>query len=138
MKIVLDSNIFISGIFWKGNPHKIIELAEKRELEIFTTDEILEELFGVLKREKFKPLFEEAKTNTNEVFEKTLELVKICIPVKKINIIKDDPSDNKFLACAISAQASFIISGDNHLLKVKNFQGISIVKPREFLLSFSD
>ena len=48
-------------------------------------------------------------------------------------VIKEDRPDNKFLACAIAAQASFIISGDKHLLKLKEFQGIPIVSPREFL-----
>ena len=137
MKIVLDSNVFISGIFWKGFPNEIIKLAEKGKLEIFTTNEILEELFGVLKREKFKHLFEEGKTNINEVSEKVLELVKICEHIKGIRIIKEDPSDDKFLACAISCQASFIVSGDKHLLKLKKFQGILIVSPREFLKLYS-
>ena len=133
MRIVLDNNVFISGIFWEGSPHKIIGLAEKGKLEIFTTNEILEELLGVLKREKFKSLIEEAKTNINEIFEKILGLIKICIPVKEIKVIKDDPSDDKFLACAISCQASFIISGDKHLLNLKEFQGIPIVSVNEFL-----
>jgi len=137
MRIILDNNVFISGIFWKGVPNDIIKLAEKGKLEVFTTNEILEELFGVLKREKFRFLFEEAKTNINEVFEKALEMVKICEPVKKIRIIKKDPSDNKFLACAVSCRATFIISGDIHLLELREFQGISIISPREFLKKFN-
>jgi len=133
MRVVLDNNVFISGIFWEGAPHQIIKLAEKNKLEIFTTTEILNELFGVLKREKFEPLFREGKTTLEEISERTLELVKICIPKIKVNIIKEDPADNKFLACAITCQASFIVSGDKHLLKLKEFQGIPIVSPREFL-----
>ena len=133
MKIVLDSNVFISGIFWKGFPNEIIKLAEKGKLEVFTTNKILEELLGVLKREKFKYLFEEGKTNINEVFEKILELVKICEHIKGVRIIREDPSDDKFLACAISCQAFFIISGDKHLLKLKKYQGVLIISPREFL-----
>ncbi|MGB2762586.1 MAG: putative toxin-antitoxin system toxin component, PIN family [Minisyncoccales bacterium] len=137
MRIVLDNNVFISGIFWQGVPNDIIKLSEKGELEIFATNEILEELFGVLKREKFRFLFEEAKTNTDIVFEKVLEIVKICEPVKEVRIIEKDPSDNKFLACAISCQATFIISGDIHLLEFKEFQEICIISPREFLKKFN-
>ncbi len=133
MRIVLDNNVFISGIFWKGVPNEIIKIAEKGRLEIFTTKEILKELFSVLKREKFRFLFEEAKTEINEVFEKILGLVKICEPVKEIRVIKKDPSDNKFLACAISCQATFIVSGDVHLLELKEFQRISIISPRKLL-----
>jgi len=133
MKAILDNNVFISGIFWKEVPHQIIKLAEGNRFEIATTIEILEELFGVLKREKFKPLFKEGETNLEEVSEKVLELVRIYIPKVKVDVIPGDPEDNKFLACAISCQASFIISGDEHLLRLKKFQGIPIVTPKKFL-----
>lgn len=133
MRIVLDNNVFISGIFWKGIPNEIIKLAEKNKFEIFTTLEILSELFRVLKREKFKLLFKEGKITFEEVSEKILEIVKICSPKSKVKVITEDPEDNKFLACAISCQASFIISGDDHLLKLKEFQDIPIVSAKEFL-----
>jgi len=133
MRIVLDNNVFISGIFWKGAPHEIIQLAEENKIEIFTSLEILKELFGVLKREKFKPLFREGKTSVEEVFGRILGLVKICTPKIEIKVIKEDPPDNKFLACVITAQASFIISGNEHLLNLKKFKGISIISPRSFL-----
>lgn len=138
MKVVLDNNVFISGIFWKGAPHKIIELTERGKIEVFTTFEILEELFGVLQREKFKPLLGEGETNVEEVFRKVLELVEISFPKKEVDIIKEDTPDNNFLACAESCQASFIISGDKHLLKLKEFQGIPIVSPKGFLKIISN
>lgn len=133
MKVVLDNNVFISGIFWKGFPHKIIEFAEDGKIKIFASREILEELFGVLQREKFDSLFEEGKTNREEVFRKVLELVEISSVKKEINIIKEDPEDNKFLACAVACQAFFIVSGDKHLLKLAEFKRIPIVSPGEFL-----
>lgn len=136
MKVILDNNVFISGIFWQGAPYQIIKLAEKNKIEIFTCLEILKELFGVLKREKFDSFFEEGKTTREEVFQKILDLVQICYPKVKIQLIKDDPSDNIVLACAISSQADFIISGDKHLLKLKSFQGIPIVTPQQFLRQF--
>ncbi len=136
MIVVLDNNVFISGIFWKGATHRIIELAEKGKIEIFTTLEILEELSNVLRREKFNFLFKEGKTNIEEVFKKVLELVKVCVVRKKVKVIKEDPSDDKFLACALASQASFIISGDKHLLSLKKFQDIFIVSPNEFLRNF--
>ena len=117
MKIVLDNNVFISGIFWKGTPHKIIQLAEKHKIEVHSSIEILEELFGVLKRKKFNPYFQEAEITTSQVFEKILELVKICIPLIKFQVIKKDSDDNKFLECAFACGACFIVSGDQHLLQ---------------------
>lgn len=133
MKIVLDNNVFISGIFWKGSPCQIIKLAEERKIEITTSAKILKELFNVLQREKFKPFYEEGQTNFKKVFDKILELIKIYPSILKLEIIKEDPEDNKFLACALEAQASFLVSGDKHLLKLKKFHNIPILTPRQFL-----
>lgn len=133
MKIVLDNNVFISGIFWKGPSHKIIALAEENKIEIFVTSEIFNELIDVLQREKFKPFLEEGKTTIEELSIKILGLIKFCMPNEKVKVIKEDPDDNKFLACAEACQASFVISGDGHLLKVKEFKGIPLIAPRKFL-----
>lgn len=136
MKIVLDTNVFISGIFWKDPPHQIIKLAEENKVEIYGTKEILEELFGVLSRRKFDYLFKESKSSRNEIFQKILEIIKICVSKIKVRVIKEDLPDNYFLACALSCRASFIVSGDEHLLKLKEFQGISILTPSQFLKRF--
>lgn len=136
MKIVIDNNVFISGIFWKGAPNEIIKLAEEEKLEISATLEIIDELFGVLKRNKFAKLYEEAATELEYIFRKIFELVKIYSCKTAVRIIKEDPSDDKFLACALASGADFIISGDKHLLKLKSFQNIPIITPREFLNRF--
>lgn len=136
MKIVLDNNVFISGIFWKGVPNEIIKLAEEEKLEISATMEIIDELFGVLKRAKFSKLYKEAGIDPEYVFKKTFELVKIYFCKINIQIVKEDPADDKFLACALAAGADFIVSGDKHLLNLKFFQDIPIVTPREFVNNF--
>lgn len=133
MKVVLDTNVFISGLFWTGTPHKIIKAAENKKITIVMTPEILSELVGVLEREKFTPLFREAGTTLDEVIKKVTALVKIFPSSVEFNVIKEDPTDNKFLACALAAQASFIVSGDQHLLKLKSFGKIPILTPRQFL-----
>ena len=58
---------------------------------------------------------------------------QIVYPKKKLNVVKKDPKDNKILECALEAQASFIISGDKHLLEIKEYKGIKIISPKEFL-----
>lgn len=136
MKVVLDTNVFISGIFWKGAPNRIIQLAEKGRLEITATPEILEELFGVLRRKKFEPLFKETQSVPREIFETILELVSVSFSRVAVNIIKEDSADNKFLACALVSGAHFIISGDQHLLKLKKWQNTNILTPHEFLKYF--
>lgn len=136
MKIIIDNNVFISGIFWKGAPNEIIKLAEEEKLEISATLEIIDELFGVLKRNKFEKLFEEAAIEPEYIFKKIFELVKIYSCKTIMRIIKEDPSDDKFLTCALAVKADFIISGDKHLLKLKSFQNIPILTPREFMNRF--
>lgn len=133
MKIVIDNNVFVSGIFWKGPPHKIIKLAEQNRLQIFASRPILNELFGVLKRDKFALFVEEAQTSVDDICKKILELVQVSSPESELQVIKKDPADNKFLACAVAIQACFIVSGDSHLLDLKKFQDIPILTPRQFL-----
>lgn len=130
MKIVLDNNVFISATFWHGPPHQILQLAEAKKLKIYATSEILDELFGVLKRKKFDYLFEEGRTSREEVFQKWGKIVYLCQPSIKVEGIVDDPKDNKFLSCALACGANFIISGDKHLLDLKEFRGIPILKPQ--------
>lgn len=135
MRVVLDTNVYISGIFWHGPAHEIIQLAKQGKIEIAASNEIIRELVGVLQRDKFKLLFQKAETTLSEVLEQILALVNVYDPIVKVHVIKEDPDDNKFLACALSAQASYIVSGDQHLLGLKDFQNILIVNPREFLES---
>lgn len=72
-----------------------------------------------------------------EKVEEFLEIIvfdsKIVYPKNKLDIVKKDPSDNKVIECAIEAEASFVVSGDKHLLEIKEYKGIKIVSPREFL-----
>ncbi len=136
MKIVLDNNVFISGIFWQGSPNEIIKLAEQKKLIIVATSEIINELFGVLEREKFSRFFRESQTEKQEVCGKILALVELCQPKEKLEVIKTDSSDNMFLSCALASNAKFIVSGDKHLLALKKFRNISILTPAQFLNCF--
>jgi len=136
MKIVLDSNVFISGIFWRDKPHDIIKLAETGKVQICVSNEILDELFGVLQRQKFNYLFEEASISRETVFQKILELVTICAVSerdKNINIALADPKDKMFLSCALASGAVFIVSDDKHLLALKNFRSVPILTSSQFL-----
>lgn len=135
MRVVIDTNVFISGIFFGGAPRKVLDLIEEKQITSCFTFQTFEELKRLLYHEKFDkqrkllsfPLshfLRRLKTSSSFFIQPFLEP-----PL----IIKEDPADNYILACAVSSQASFIVSGDNHLLKLKEFQGIPIVSPREFL-----
>ncbi|QQG38762.1 MAG: putative toxin-antitoxin system toxin component, PIN family [Candidatus Woesearchaeota archaeon] len=127
-KVVLDTNVFISSIFWRGNPHKIVELAVDKKIQIYTSPEILTELEEVLKRD-----FEEDHEFIERQVALILEYAKIVKPLKKVDFVKEDPEDNKIIECALTAKADYIVSGDQHLFFLKEIFGIKILKPKEFL-----
>jgi len=129
IKIVLDTNVIISGLGWKGKPREIIKLWEKAKITFYISAEILNEYIEVLERniipandyKWFIRLIEEKKN---------IEIVK---PKKHFNIVKEDPDDNIFLDCGIESNVKYIITGDEHLLKLKKFDSIKIVSPVKFL-----
>lgn len=128
-KVVMDTNVIVSSIFWMGrNPNKLVSHAIKLDIVNYTSPEILAELDKVL-RVDFKV--------TDEIARRQMALVRryslVVEPSQKIDAIKDDPKDNMILECADSCKADFIITGDNHLLKLKEFRGIKILNPKAFL-----
>lgn len=133
MKVVLDTNVLISALFWSGPPNEILKCAEDGDIALAASIPMLEELSGVLSREKFKPLLERAGVSVESIQERVATLVALYPHNAKISIISEDPSDDMFLACAFAAQAPFIVSGDRHLLRLKEWQGIRIVTPKQFL-----
>lgn len=133
IKAVLDTNVLISAIISsKGSPAKIISFWRKRKFTLIISREILAELESVL---GYKRIIEKYHLD-KKIIEKYLKLFKDFASIyktkEKVNIIKADPSDNKFLEVAIKAAADFIVSGDNHLLCLDNFQGVKIVTPKDF------
>lgn len=95
-------------------------------MEIFTTKEILDKFAEVLKRD-FLYTEEEAQN----LLEIVLQFLTLVNPNKKIDIVKDDSDDNKIIECALESKAEYILSYDKHLLKLKEYEGIKIIKPEE-------
>ena len=134
MIIVCDTNVLISATLFPGSPpDEVIQLAREGFIDLASSPEILSEFKRVL-REKFNTPKEEIKEIT-ECIEGIAVIVK---PIRKINLIKQDPTDNKILECALKAEADYIISGDTkHLQPLKEFQGIPILSPAKFLAAIS-
>ena len=126
--VVLDTNIYVSSVFWVGKPHTIVELAIDKKIDVYTSPEILAELENVLKRD-----FVEDHDFIESQIALILEYAKVVRPMNKTYIVKDDPDDNKIVECAITAGANYIVTGDPHLLKLKEVLGIKIVTADEFL-----
>ena len=129
IKAVFDTNIFVSSIFWeKGNPHKSVEFALEKRVRVFTSIEILRELERVLRRD-----FEESDQMIQRQIGLIVEYSDIVAGNKKVDAVKSDPEDNKILACAISCDADYIVTGDNHLLELKEYENVKIVTAKEFV-----
>lgn len=131
INVVLDTNVLISATFWKGPSNEITIMAAKQKINCFTSIEILEEYARILKRD-----FKQEDRQIEEKVKGILLFSKIVKPSTRINAVKEDPDDNKILETAIEVKADYIISGDKHLLKIKEFEGIKIVKAKEFLDNF--
>lgn len=129
MIIVLDTNIIISGIFWDGNEAIIIKKCKSGKLRNFVTPYTLMELERVLGYPKFQLEPKEIETQINNV----LSFSSVVNPDFHVMIVEEDPTDNIFLDCALTADADYIISGDRHLLDIKDFEGINIVNASTFL-----
>jgi putative PIN family toxin of toxin-antitoxin system len=131
-RVVLDTNVVVSAAIVKeGNPAKIFEMLLLEEIENYTTKEIIEEIKDVLNRPRItKRLKQKDKEFITETFK---QLSIIVNPEIKINQLEVDPDDNKFLECAVTAKANYIISGDDHLLNLKSFKDILILTPAEFV-----
>jgi len=129
MKIVPDSNTIISGFLFRGNESKLFELTETGKITVFVSEEILEEVMRVIGRSKFGLTVQERE----ETMSRLLNLSTVIKPTKKIQVVKEDPTDNKFIECAAEAKAQYIVSGDKHLLKIHTYRNIKIVKTKELL-----
>ena len=79
----------------------------------------------------------ESEKEVEKIINKLISFMKIVEPKEKVNIIRDDPDDNKIIECAIASNSEYILTYDNHLLLIKRFQGIQIITPEEFLKTFN-
>jgi putative PIN family toxin of toxin-antitoxin system len=127
-RAVPDTNIWVSSILWRGNPYRIRKLGEKREVVLIISLAILAEITRVL-REYFDLSDEEAYEWHQRIGANT-EVVR---PTRLVNAVPDDPDDNKFVECALEGRAQYIISRDDDLLRLGQYESVHIVDDGEFL-----
>jgi uncharacterized protein len=134
LKVVLDTNQFISGTISKHGPSaSILNAWREHAYMLIICKAILDELERTL---RYPRIIEEYGLGLGEVKKIVSFLEREALVIQKIpevNIVKDDPDDNKIIACALAAEADYIISGDKHLLKIKQHERIPIIGAKEFL-----
>ncbi len=132
-KVVIDTNVFISGVISKGIPSFLIDLWKEGKFHLLISEPIINEMIEVMHRPRIKDLYKIDNQTIEELIIEIYEKAEIVRVSHPIDVIKDDPGDNKFLACALEGGADYIITGDIHLINIKSFRNIQIVNPREFI-----
>ncbi|MBN2015906.1 putative toxin-antitoxin system toxin component, PIN family [Candidatus Dojkabacteria bacterium] len=129
LRVVIDTNVFISGLNFAGKPGKVLDLFIKDELEVLVSPFILSELERIL-RNKFEWKDERVIRVLNLITAKSIEVR----PRNSLSVIKGKDADNRILECAVEGKADYIISGDRrHILPLKEYSGIEILSPDDFL-----
>ena len=132
MRIVLDANVLISGVFWSGHPFRVLDLWAKDRLAVLVSEAILREYADTLSELG-------ARQGAGHLAETWIKFVfnhSTLVDVETAVGVCRDPDDNKYLACAIDGAAEAIVSGDRDLLDLGTFKGITIVNPRRFIDMF--
>jgi putative PIN family toxin of toxin-antitoxin system len=129
MKVILDTNVLVSGIFFKGPPNRIFQIWKKGHIDIVISHEILEE---------YRRVIQDVSTqfphiDISNLFEMITLKAHFTLSLASHPQICDDPDDDKFFSAALASKTSIIISGDKHLLDKSGFSGITVLKPRKFL-----
>jgi putative PIN family toxin of toxin-antitoxin system len=128
-KVVLDTNVIISALFWGGPPRAIYELIRSGKLSMLGSEDMERELIRVLGYAKFG-------LSAAEIMPLIANLRIHTVPIitrGKLHVIAADPTDNIFLECAVEGCADYIVSGDKHLLDLTAYKGIPIVRASAFL-----
>ena len=129
IRLVIDTNVFVSALIsTRSIPALLLDEAGKK-YSLFISKEILGEVEDVISRKKFGF----TKQKISSALEAILSYSEIINPDIKVDVIKSDPDDNKILECAIACAASYIVSGDSHLLELREYGSIKIINPKTAL-----
>ena len=132
-RVVLDANVLVSALLFTGSLSEIVELWKKGKIISVFSEETFKEFTGVLAYPKFSLAQNEIRTLIEEEIVPCFEFIKTTTTVSNVC---PDPDDDKFLSCALSASADFIVSGDKALQEVGQYRKIKIITPHKLLQLF--
>jgi putative PIN family toxin of toxin-antitoxin system len=132
VRVVLDTNVLVSALFFTGTASKLVPLWQQGAITVLLSRSILEEYLRVLSYPKFQLSEADIKSLIEEDL---LPYVQVVNPKRRLRVVKRDPSDDKFLECALAGKAEVIISGDKDLLSLGRYRRIRIQSPALFLES---
>jgi|SRR5579862_4162237 len=127
IRATLDTSVLVSALNFGGLPNEILNRCQADAFTLCLSQSIIDELHRVL-----RDGFEWSEEDLAEALEPILSLAEIVEPTRVVTASRD-PNDDHVLACAVEADANYVVSGDNDLLELDTFEGIRIVNPRQFL-----
>ncbi len=129
MKIILDTNVFISGVFFGGPPYQILDAWRNGTVDIVLSEEIFAEYQRIAKE-----LSRQFKEVDISMFLDLITVNGIWVETPQLPFnVSADPDDDKFLSCALASKTKVIVSGDKHLLAVSGYRRIEVLKPSVFI-----
>lgn len=130
IRAVLDSNTIVSGIGWSGPPRAILDAGLAGDFVLLISPVLLDEVRRVLGYPQLRSL---PQARVQEILSLLPLVAHVVEPEIEVATIRQDPADNRILECALAGEASHIVSGDDHLLALRTFKSIPIMKPTNFL-----
>lgn len=134
MRVVLDSNVIVSGLNFPGNEQLVLNLAIRGRFELYLSSFILEEVSGVLVRK-----FSWEKGRLLEAIRRIRNSAVVVEPTIRLDVVVGDHADNRILECAVSIGADYLVTGDRrHLLPIGEHSGTRILNAPLFLLALEE
>ena len=137
-RATVDTNIFISALFWHGVPEQVIKAFEAGTASLILSDDILTELERKLRHKKFVGELAEIGLLVDEIVNSIRMMAEIVLPADVPEDAIRDPKDRIILACAVGGRADVIVSGDKDLTQMGSYQAIPILRPAQFLQLVND
>jgi putative PIN family toxin of toxin-antitoxin system len=131
VRAVIDTNVLLSGLLWRGAPYELLEQVRNGELTLISSPALLAELANVISRPKFDAILVRSNTSRSRTLDELHQLAEVIEPPPLRQPVCRDADDDAVLAVAIAGQADLIVSGDDDLLSLKIYQDIPIVTPAE-------
>ena len=131
MRVVFDTHVFISAFVIPGSQgERAFLLAQRKRFALHTSIAILTETAGTLRRK-----FDQDEDDIKQALRQISRAAVVSKPTSKLRVVDDD-ADNRILECALDSRADLIVTGDRHLLKLRRFEGIAIIRLADFLRMF--
>lgn len=128
IRVVADTNVLISALMFDGLPGVFLELALRRAFTLVSSTALLDEL-----DEKLRGKFGVSDSDARLIRSRLESIAELAEPHFTLQVVTDDPDDDRVLECAVAGKADFVVSGDRHLLRLGTCERISIVTVRQFL-----